>query len=358
MITAKATIDLKAIRHNYQVLNHKAGKQSLIVVIKGNAYGHGAVDIARALPQAERFAVARIEEALELRMAGITTPIVLLEGCFCLEDLAIAAEHKLETVIHNETQLLHLEQLSGTHKVVVWLKIDTGMHRVGVQPEEARDYISRIHRSGNIVGDIGFLSHFSCADDLLKTKTLKQIELFYRSIGDQPGPKSIANSAGILLWPESQFDWARTGISLYGIAPQSNHQGSEFNLLPAMTLTTKLISIRPHKSGEPAGYGDSWVSRRNTFLGVVAIGYGDGYPRSASNRSSMFINGRSVSVVGRVSMDMVIVDLGPDSKDQIGDEVEVWGKHIPIETVAKSANTIPYELVILLTNRVYRETVG
>ncbi|MDR9828101.1 alanine racemase [Vibrio sp. FNV 38] len=358
MITAKATIDLSAIKHNYQILKQKADKQSLIVVVKGNAYGHGAVDVANALPEAERFAVARIEEALELRIAGITKPIVLLEGCFCQEDLEISVAHKLETVIHNEAQLLQLEQLSNNQNIVVWLKVDTGMHRVGVQPEEASDYISRINRTGRVIGDIRFLSHFSCADDLEKGKTLRQIETFCKSIGEQPGLKSIANSAGILLWPESQFDCARTGIALYGIAPQSHRYGSDHQLIPAMTLSTKLISTRAHKVGETVGYGDSWQSTQDTILGIVAIGYGDGYPRAASNRSAMFVNGRIVPVVGRVSMDMVIVDLGFESQDRIGDEVEVWGKNIPVEAVAESANTIPYELVIQLTNRVHRETVN
>ncbi|WP_394245473.1 alanine racemase [Vibrio astriarenae] len=354
MITAKATIDLNAIKHNFEVLNKKAGKQKLIVVVKGNAYGHGAVDVAKALPNAEYFAVARIEEALELRQAGISKPIILLEGCFCQQDLETAALFELDTVVHNETQLSQVEMLSVKQSVKAWLKIDTGMHRVGVEPHEVSDYVSRLTRSGNVTGDVHFLSHFSCADDIEQAKTLSQIEVFKKSISNQPGLKSIANSAGILLWPQSEFDCARTGIALYGIAPQSQHQGVEHDLIPAMTLTSQLIAIRSHKSGDPVGYGDSWVAEKDTILGIVAIGYGDGYPRAASNHASMFINGRTVPVVGRVSMDMVVVDLGTGSQDNVGDEVEIWGKQMPVEKVAEAADTIPYELVIQITNRVHR----
>ncbi|MEZ9579918.1 alanine racemase [Vibrio sp. 10N.222.52.C3] len=357
MITAQAHINLDAIRHNYQVLKKLCGHQKLVAVIKGNAYGHNAIAVAKSLPNADLFAVARIEEAVELRDAGIKQPILLLEGCFCSNDLKQAFELDLDIVIHSEQQLKDLEQASLANVINVWIKVDSGMHRLGIQPQEISDYITRLKRLDTVSEPISFLSHFSCADDTQCTTTQEQITVFSNAVKDKQGMKSIANSAGILLWPNSKFDVARAGIALYGISPQSDSVGKDFGLIPAMTFSTRLISVRHHDKGQPVGYGGSWISDKETTLGVIAVGYGDGYPRAASNHASVFINGRSVPIVGRVSMDMIVVNLGKDAQDKCGDSVELWGENLPIESVAHSASTIPYELTIQLTSRVHKKLV-
>ncbi|MGL6260940.1 alanine racemase [Vibrio sp. WXL210] len=351
MITAQATINLDAIRHNYQQLK-KLSDQQLIAVVKGNAYGHGAIAVAKALDNADAFAVARIEEAIELRAAKIEQPILLLEGCFCQDDLDKAAKYNLDVVIHSEYQLDDLEALNIDNSLSVWLKVDTGMHRIGIEPTLVPSYQKRLAALTHVDSAIGIISHFSCADERSNTATTEQITAFSQVIKDIQGPKSIANSAGLLMWPDSSFGVARAGIALYGISPIDGYTGHDFGLIPVMTFTSRLISIRQHKAGQPVGYGQTWRPEQDTTLGVIAAGYGDGYPRSASNCAKVFINGRQVPIVGRVSMDMLVVDLGQDARDCSGDQVELWGEQMPIEQVAQAAGTIPYELTIQLTSRV------
>lgn len=354
MITAQASIDLSALRHNYQQLKSLSGSQQVVAVIKGDAYGHGSVILAKALSEADQFAVSRLEEAQELRSAGITQPILLLEGCFCAEDLKLAAMLELSTTIHCEEQLLDLEQSELTQPIRVWLKVDTGMHRLGVQPDEVAHYVERLENSDKLQGHVGFISHFSCADSLEHPTTQQQLACFHQATDAYPGEKTLANSAGILFWSASQFDVARAGIALYGISPSAEHLGTDHGLRPVMTLKTRLIAVRQHPAHQPVGYGELWCSERDTKIGVIAMGYGDGYPRSAPAGTPVYINGRQVPIVGRVSMDMITVDLGADAQDKVGDEVEMWGNHLPIETVANYIGTIPYELTIKLMPRVVR----
>ncbi|NVC94742.1 alanine racemase [Vibrio natriegens] len=357
MITAEAVINLKALSDNYDVLKNKCADKSVVAVIKGDAYGHNAVKTAKTLTQADMFAVSRIEEALELRSEGIKQPILLLEGCFCKADLETAAREGFHTAIHCKEQLEDLKQADITTPVKVWLKLDTGMHRLGIHPYELSDYVRQIEATNKLAGPVGFMSHFSCADDLSSPATQKQIDLFLSQTADFPGPKTLANSAGILYWSDSHLDYMRAGISLYGICPNENETGKEHGLHCVMTLNSKLIAIREHKANQPVGYGESWTSERDTNIGVVAMGYGDGYPRNAPVGTPVYINGRIVPISGRVSMDMVTVDLGPDATDAVGDTVEFWGDNLPIEKVAKHIGTIPYELVIKLTKRVRKTYV-
>lgn len=354
MITAEAVINLSALRDNYDLLKHKAGGKGVIAVIKGDAYGHNALKTAKALKQADMFAVSRIEEAIELRHAGIEQPILLLEGCFCQKDLEIAARHHLQTAIHCQEQLTDLQNASLSAPLSVWLKLDTGMHRLGVQPYELSDYVEQITATGKLAGPVGFMSHFSCADDLNASSTQKQIDLFLSQTSSFPGPKTLANSAGILFWSTSHFDFTRAGIALYGISPNENETGRQHHLRPAMTLKSRLIAVRHHKAKQPVGYGETWTAPKDTYIGVVAMGYGDGYPRNAPEGTPVSINGREVPIAGRVSMDMITVDLGPNAQDKVGDSVEFWGENIAIERVAKHVGTIPYELVIKLTKRVHK----
>lgn len=352
MITVQALIDLTALQHNYQTLKKRCGDKPVTAVIKGDAYGHNAIQVAKALPNADRFAVSRIEEALELREANITQPILLLEGCFCREDIILAAQQGFETVIHNQEQLKDILALELDTPIKTWIKIDTGMHRIGFVEQEFNNIMATLQGNNNILGEVGMVSHLSCADDLHSTSTAKQIEQFLTLTAPYKGEKTLANSAAILHWDSAHFDAVRAGIALYGISPFPEKTGRDHGLKPVMTMQSKLISIRKHKAGQPVGYSERWFAERDTNIGVIAMGYGDGYPRSAPNGTPVWINGRLVPIVGTVSMDMITVDLGMDSQDKVGDSVEFWGNNLPIERIATKAGTIPYELTIKLTKRV------
>ncbi|OOF37523.1 alanine racemase [Rodentibacter heidelbergensis] len=354
---ATAKISSQALKHNLAVIKQKAPQSKIIAVVKANAYGHGVVFVASTLEQTvDCFGVARLEEALALRSHGITKPILLLEGFFDEKDLPILAVNNIETIVHNHEQLEALKRASLPSPIKVWLKIDTGMHRLGVALEEVDEFYQALKKLPQIQPHLGFVSHFSRADELESDYTLCQIERFLSATEDKIGERSIAASGGILFWPASHLDWIRPGIIMYGISP-TDTVGSEFNLTPVMDLTSSLIAVRHHKKGEPVGYGGIWTSPNDTKIGVVAIGYGDGYPRDVPEGTPVYLNGRIVPIVGRVSMDMLTVDLGADSQDQVGDEVILWGKALPIETVAQFTGILSYELITKLTPRVITEYV-
>lgn len=358
MITARKEIDLNALRHNFATVKQHCPGNKMIAVVKGNAYGHDSVLVAQTLSGADAFAVARIEEALTLRQAGIHQPIVLLEGCFCMDDLVIAARENFYTLIQGPEQLqdfLHARLPKPLH---VWLKIDTGMHRIGVFPEQVPAYVNAIESSENCLGHVGFVSHFYEADQLNATTTHHQLDCFINATSAYPGDKSLSNSAGSLYWRDAHFDWVRPGIALYGISPREDSCGEAENLRPVMTLKSKLIAIRDQKAGQSVGYGGIWTATQDTRMGVIAMGYGDGYPRLAPAGTPVLINGRKVPVAGRISMDMMTVDLGPDSQDHVGDDVTLWGKGLPAEEVARHIGTIAYELVIKLTPRVTSQIIS
>ncbi|NRN28192.1 alanine racemase [Photorhabdus heterorhabditis] len=355
MKAATAVIDRRALRHNLQRVRELAPKSNLIAVVKANAYGHGLLETAHTLEDADCFGVARIGEALTLRNGGVVKPILLLEGCFGAVDLPVLVANQIETVVHSIEQLEALEQAELTHPVKVWMKFDSGMHRLGIRPEDAEDFYERLSRCKNVQQPVNIVSHFGRADEPTADTTCQQIACFQAFCADKPGEKSIDASGGILLWPEVHQDWVRPGLMMYGVSPLSDKTATDFNLIPAMTLKSSLIAVRKHKAGESVGYGGTWVSERDTRLGVVAIGYGDGYPRSAPSGTPIYINGREVPIAGRVSMDMISVDLGPDATDNVGDEVVLWGDVLPVERVAECTGIITYELVTKLTSRVVME---
>lgn len=354
MQTARIEIDLNALRHNYHQMKALAPRSKVVAVVKGNAYGHGSVVVAKALPEADAFAVARIEEAVELREAGITQPILLLEGCFCPEDLQAAARLSFHTVIHSAEQLHDLQTTTLSQPVSVWLKIDTGMHRIGVTPENVSEYVDALVQTNKIKGHVNFVSHFYMADELNCSITHQQLDRFIAATKAYPGDKSLSNSAGVLYWNDAHFDWVRPGIALYGISPRVDSHGAAEGLQPVMTLKTCLIAVREHKAGDTVGYGGHWTAEKDTNIGVIAMGYGDGYPRLAPNGTPVLVNGVKAPISGRVSMDMMTIDLGPDSTAKVGDEVVLWGKNLPAEEIANHIGTIAYELVIKITNRVKR----
>ncbi|KGP42403.1 alanine racemase [Morganella morganii] len=355
MKAATAVIDRGALRHNWQRIRELAPDSRHVAVVKANAYGHGLVEIARELNEADAFAVARLSEAHALRAGGIVKPIILLEGFFDAADLPVIVASRLEVAVHFEEQLVALEQAQLSDPVKVWMKIDTGMHRLGVRPEEAEAFYQRLCNCKNVQQPVNIISHFSRADEDDAQPTEAQIARFMAFAADKPGEKSISASGGILYWPQAHLDWVRPGIILYGVSPKSGTEAGDYGLKPVMTLKSRLIAVRKHKAGEAVGYGGTWVSDRDTCLGVIAVGYGDGYPRSAPSGTPVVINGRRVPIAGRVSMDMITIDLGPDCSDKAGDEVILWGDSLPVEQIAEASGISAYELITKLTSRVAME---
>ncbi|WP_421220088.1 alanine racemase [Aeromonas enteropelogenes] len=353
MNTVTASIDLDALQHNFAVVRRHAPHSKIIAVLKANAYGHGLLPVAHALARADAYAVARVEEALVLRANGFTKPILVLGGFFSAEALPLLAAHDLQTTIHTREQLALLEQAHLPAPIKVWLKLDTGMNRLGLRAEELPAFIERLTRCKNVVQPFNLMTHFSQSDEQDGPATQLQIAEFNRLTAHLPGERAMANSAGILAWPDSRSDWIRPGIMLYGASPFGGQLASEHDLRPVMTLKSQLIATRVCKQGENVGYGGHWVAPHDTILGVVAVGYGDGYPRMAPEGTPVLVNGRRVPVVGRVSMDMITVDLGPGARDKSGDEVTLWGEGLPVEQVAEKIGTIPYELLTRLTARVF-----
>lgn len=359
LTTATAVIDRQALVDNFNRVKTFAPKAKVLAVLKANGYGHGLERIARALPQADAFGVARLDEALALRAAGVVKPIVLLEGFFTEQDLPILAVNNLQTIIHNRQQLDALTRAKLEKPLKVWLKIDTGMHRLGINPEAFDDFYQVLSASDNVDPDIVLMSHLGCADDQENPVTNSQLALFEQLTSAYTNEKSLANSAGSYAWPQTHYDWIRPGLILYGVSPMAapEQNGQSLGVKPVMTLQSSLIAVRSLKAGEAVGYGGAWISPQDTTIGVIAIGYGDGYPRHAGNGTPVLVNGRRVPLVGRVSMDMITVDLGKDSGDEVGDLAILWGQGLPVEEIACHATTIPYELLCNITRRVQIEVV-
>ncbi|WP_423839923.1 alanine racemase [Vibrio mytili] len=355
MKAARACIDLSALQHNLQRVKAQAPDSKVMAVVKANGYGHGLRHVANSAMAADGYGVARIEEALQLRACGVVKPILLLEGFYSSGDLPVLVTNNIQTVVHCEEQVIALEQAELDNPVVVWLKIDSGMHRLGVRPEQFEQLTSRLNECVNVAKPLRYISHFGCADELESDITLQQIELFNSLTAGCEGERSLAASSGLLAWPQSQLDWVRPGIIMYGVSPFDDKTAQELGYRPVMTLKSHLIAVREVKKGESVGYGGLWTSERDTQVGVIAIGYGDGYPRTAPNGTPVWVNGRKVPIAGRVSMDMLTVDLGPDATDKVGDEAILWGNELPVEEVANYIGTIAYELVTKLTPRVDME---
>lgn len=352
MRLACAEINLSALNQNLARVRQLAPNSRVMAVLKANAYGHGLVTIAQSLVDADAFAVARIDEALALRAGGVIKPIVLLEGVFRSEDLAIAATSNFHIVVHDEAQLCMLEHAELVSPISVWLKLDTGMHRLGIEPSLCDDFYRRLESCKNVAANIKLMTHFACADDTQNSKTTEQMAHFFQNIKTAHNELCLANSAGIVGWPKSHCHWVRPGLMLYGVSPMLAATGKDHALNAVMRLTSSIIAIRNVKAGETVGYGSAWRASNNTRIGVVAMGYGDGYPRHAPNGTPVIINGKRFSIVGRVSMDMITVELGDDNSVMLGDEVELWGPNLPVEEIAQFATTIPYELLCNITPRV------
>ncbi|MCK3654532.1 alanine racemase [Pasteurellaceae bacterium Macca] len=371
MKPATATINGNALRHNIELIKSLAPHSKVCAVVKANAYGQGISRVIHNLAdKVDAFGVARIKEALTIQESGYGGKILLLEGFFDREELLKTLSRRFDTVIHSLEQLELLEEAGREWQteqakgfwqrkakiyfpINIWLKIDTGMHRLGIHPEQVPEFYQRL-QACPLVESIQFVSHFSRADEPDCGYTEKQIATFETATAPYSAQKSISASSGILYWQQAHYDWVRPGVIMHGISPHSRPI-TDLGFKPVMTLSSSLIAVRTHKAGEPVGYGGAWVSEKDTKIGVVAIGYGDGYPRNTPEGTPVLINGRKVPIVGRVSMDMMTVDLGAESHDKVGDEVILWGEDLLIEEVAAAIGVINYELITKLTPRVITE---
>jgi alanine racemase len=352
--TTTATIHLGALRHNLARIKAMASPARVMAVVKADAYGHGLERVARALDaQAECFAVAALGDGLRLRAAGHRQRIVVLSGPDQGGDIAEMQRLQLDAAIHHESQLHWLaEARPGRGRLRVWLKIDSGMHRLGFAPEHVAGVHARLAAMPGLDLEIGLLSHFSDSEVFEGDHTLTQITRFAEATRGLDGPRSLSNSAAVLGWPEARVDWVRTGGLLYGLSVVEGRSGADFGFRPAMTLATRLIAINRIGKGESIGYNGTWTCPEDMPVGVAAVGYGDGYPRSAGSGTPVRVGDTRVPLIGRVSMDLITLDLRDAPQAKVGDRVTLWGDDLPVETVARHAGTISYDLTCGMTRRV------
>src|SRR3990167_4174192 len=349
-----ATIDLSAIRHNYSVAKRCAPGRQAFAVVKANAYGHGLGEVVTALSEgADGFAVASLEEATEVRALQGEARILLLEGCFEAAEYQLAAQLGLDLVLHSEQQAAQLLAASLSRSLNIWLKLDSGMHRLGLGEAAVRACHSRLQGAGQ-VAEVNLISHFACADERGHELTEQQLETFLDLLDLGFAQRSLANSAAILTIPAAHMDWLRPGIMLYGATPFAELSAAELGLVPAMTLSAQLIAIRQVAVDDSVGYGAAWRAEQPSRIGTVRCGYADGYPRHAPSGTPLLVRGQRVPLAGRVSMDMLTVDLTDLPAAQVGDEVQLWGAQLPVDEVAQAAGTIGYELLTKVTRRVLR----
>ncbi|HYW92708.1 MAG TPA: alanine racemase [Gammaproteobacteria bacterium] len=356
----RALVDAAALRHNLARVRRAAPGSAVLAAVKADGYGHGLLRVAHTLSgRVEGFAVARVDEAERLRAAGIVDRIVVLEGAAEPRQVARARTLEVELVVHDRTQLELLEQAASGGPLRVWIKIDSGMHRLGFAPAEVGTVYARLRSLETVVAPIPLLTHLACADIPDRACTDGQIECFMRACEGLDGPRSLANSAGVLGFPGSHADCVRPGIMLYGVSPFEGRHGEQEGLRPVMEFVSELISVKPLQRGGRVGYGGRWAAPVDTRIGVVAAGYGDGYPRHVPDGTPILVNGRRVPLVGCVSMDMLTVDLGPEGDERVGDPVTLWGGGLPVEEIARAAGTIAYDLLCGLgTRRVMVEERG
>ncbi len=345
-----ARIDTAALAHNLGLARRLAGEARILAVIKANGYGHGLLRVARALRAADGFAVLTLDEAEALRAEGLTHPIVMLEGFFHPDELPALARWRLQPVIHREDQVDILMRAHLDHRLDVFVKVDTGMHRLGLHPKRLKEAVARL-QAAESVGHITLMTHFANADDA-GLGIVEPMQLFHEAAEGLGLPASLANSAALMRYPQSHGDWVRPGIMLYGASPFVGQSGQDIGLLPAMTLESRLIAQRPLRKGEAVGYGSTFVAPKDMRIGIVACGYGDGYPRHAGTGTPVLVEGQRTRTLGRVSMDMLCVDLSPIPNGHVGSLVTLWGGDLPAEEVAASAGTIAYELFTGITPRV------
>jgi alanine racemase len=352
-----ATIDIGALRHNFQVVRRLAPNSRVMAVIKANAYGHGLITAARALESADAFAVARVHEGVALRDAGIKNRIVLLEGFFDREQLQAATAADLEPVVHAWEQIELLQSANPAPAGNVWIKLDSGMNRLGFKGAAFNEAYAAVRALPGLRGPVSLMTHLASPDLPELPTTAEQLMVFGAATRNLSGERSVGSSAAILRFPESHADWVRPGLMLYGISPFQRISGGQHDLRPVMTLSSRVIAVKDVAEGEQVGYGGDWTATRPTRLAIASIGYGDGYPRSAASGTPILVNGAMASLAGRVSMDMLAIDVTESAEAvRVGDPVVLWGEGLPVEEIALWAETNPYALVCGITPRVIVKT--
>lgn len=352
MRAACATIHLDALRANLRRVRELAPGAKVMAVVKADGYGHGLERVARALAAADAFGVASIADGRRLRASGARQRIVVLSGPDEAGDLAEMRRLRLEAVIHHDAQLDLLAADSDARTLPVWIKVDSGMHRLGFAPERVREVHARLLGMPGVDRGIALMTHFANSDVFDDAQTARQIECFGRAVEGLDGEHSLSNSAAVLGWPEARGQWVRTGGALYGISVVAGRTGADFGFQPAMTLSTRLVAVNRVLRGERIGYAATWAAPEDMVVGVAAIGYGDGYPRQVASGAPILVDGVRTSVIGRVSMDLVTIDLRGVPAARVGSDVVLWGPGLPVEEVADRAGTIGYELTCGVTRRV------
>lgn len=351
--TAIAILSTENLRHNIQVLKARAPGSKIIAMVKANAYGHGIRSVSSRLDgHVDMLGVASIDEALALRKIGVKTAILLAEGVFEASELIVAATEKFHVVFHTAEQLEWLSKSSCPVPLNSWLKINTGMGRLGFPIDEARPMYDRLCASPQVAKPVRIMSHFACADELSHPLNHTQIHQFQSFTKDITSEYSLCNSAGIFHFPDHHYDFVRPGITVYGVAPMAGKTGCDLGLKPVMTVQSSLISVQRVPKGTSLGYGARFQCPEDMLVGVVAFGYGDGYPITAQDGTPILVNNTECSLAGRVSMDMINVDLRACPQAKVGDPVILWGQGLPIERVAQHTSNIPYDMVTGVQHRV------
>lgn len=346
----QVTVSPSAISHNLERVREWAPNAKVMAVVKADAYGHRLDLCTPALTSADLLAVATLEEARAIRRLGVRQDIVLLEGVAHSSDLPVVEELELELTVHHRSQLEALEAYGQSPARRIWIKINTGMNRLGIRPDEATEFYRRLSALRGVEA-IAWLSHFASSEsDPLGTEA--QVKLFDQAVDGLKGDHCLANSAAIINAPDSHREWVRAGVVLYGISPLPGVSAQTLGLRPAMRLEAELISVYPIAAGESVGYGGRFVAQKPMMLGVASIGYGDGYPRAMRDGAPVLVDGQRCQLIGRVSMDMITLDVSSLIAPKIGDVVTLWGEALPMEEVAPWADTIPYELACRITRRV------
>ncbi|CEK10204.1 alanine racemase [Legionella hackeliae] len=353
----RVQIDATALLHNLNFIKRRALNSKVIAMVKANAYGCGLSAVVPVLEgQVYAFGVACLEEAMAIRALGVRSDCVLFQGIFSPDELYAAASHKLQCVIHQPHQLQWLLSTPLSNKIKIWVKVNTGMHRLGFDPQEVYGVMDALRTCPWVDSEIGLMTHLACADEPENPSNQNQLRIFRElDLPDTQLIKSISNSAAILALPDTHADVVRPGIMLYGVSPFSHQIGQELGLMPVMRFVSAISALHHYPANARIGYGGTWQTSRPSIIGVVAVGYGDGYPRHIAENTPVWVNGTHAPIVGRVSMDMLTVDLTHCPGVKIGDAVELWGQHIPVESIALSAGTIAYELLCQFSPRVQQE---
>ena len=353
---AWVSIDLEAIRHNYRLLKKLSGDNRLIAVIKADAYGHGAIEVAKTLPDADAFAVAAVGEAVALRKFDISQKILVLAGYVNPEELETCIEYQLDPVIHQQFHIDQLIQHANLDGLQVWVKIDTGMGRLGFTRAAVPDLLEQLSRVSTL-GQARLMTHLACANDVENSLTERQLDRVDNlKLDDYEW--GIANSSGILGWPDSHRVWVRAGIALYGANPMSNRNQAVVDLRPAMQLATLILAINDLKKGDSIGYSSTYTCSKHMRIAVIAAGYADGYPRHKTDTAQVTIHGQLCDIIGRVSMDMITVDVSSLENVKVGDKVILFGTSPDANAVADFSETIAYEIFCNVGAHVRREYIN